>query len=94
MIYIYCVYERFKAAMLRSVVLSSIYIHVEIDRAVSSYYMQCTSLLKVCHVSLRRCAVRPAAAGLTPLRRCYLAAPLHSMGGCSKGDSIDDQLIN
>ena len=71
-----------------------IYIHVEIDRAVSSYYMQCTSLLKVCHVSLRRCAVRPAAAGLTPLRRCYLAAPLHSMGGCSKGDSIDDQLIN
>lgn len=38
---------------------------------------------EVCHVSLRRCAVRPAAAGLTPLRRCYLAAP-EVAGGCQQ----------
>ena len=72
-----------------------IYIHVEIDRAVSSYYMQCTSLLKVLPrvaAPLRRAP--GGCLGLTPLRRCYLAAPLHSMGGCSKGDLIGDQLIN
>ncbi|CAK9106786.1 unnamed protein product [Durusdinium trenchii] len=37
---------------------------------------------EVCQISLRRCSSKPAARGLKPLRRCYLA-PLEEGAGCT-----------
>ncbi|CAE7360540.1 Amy4N [Symbiodinium natans] len=42
--------------------------------------------VKVCHASLKRCAVRPRVAGITPVRRCHLA-PLSQGLGCTLLDS-------
>ncbi|CAE8640374.1 unnamed protein product, partial [Polarella glacialis] len=39
--------------------------------------------LTICQASLKRCAVRPQASGLVPIRRCYLAPVVNGTGGCS-----------